>query len=297
MKNDVTHLNLLRSTFHLSKNKIKIEEGFELMVYENKSTIPESISFKNNPKNRIHIQFCDAGSFQVRTSNKPDIELLKGDFLISNKRFLDVVIHKSTRIITLSVNHQKFHRIFNDGNTLTSGFVNQPIEKNVFLSGKTSPVNCVILSQIVQSLTQNKNDIYIRGKAYELLCVFMHQFISSQNNVCTYFKCKENLEKLKKAKSILENNISEPPNLGELSKVVMLPFSKLQKGFKAVYGYTLYDYLRHYKMTQAVLLLKRNNLSIQEIALEIGYSTSSHFITAFRKKFGTTPKRYVANLK
>ncbi|MBW1294432.1 helix-turn-helix transcriptional regulator [Aquimarina litoralis] len=297
MRSDVSDLNVIRSTPHLPKNKIKIEEGFELMVYENKNTIPESFSFQNNTKNSIHLHFCDAGSCKVSANNRSNVELLKGTFLICNMGLLDVAIHKNTRIIILSINHHKLHRIFAEGKALTRGFANQPIEKDVFFSGKTSPVNCVILSQIVQSLTQNKNGIYIRAKAYELLCVFIHQFMSKENNVCTYFKCRENLEKLKNAKEILENNISEPPSLVELSKIVLLPFSKLQKGFKEVYGYTLYDYLRHYKMMQAMQLLKRNNLTIQEVALEIGYSTSSHFITAFRKKFGITPKKYIMNLK
>lgn len=297
MKKDLFHLNSIWNHLDLYENKIEIEEGIELLIQENKTTESGRFWFKNNIKNDIQIHFCDAGNCKIGRRYESDIELTKGTFLLSNTGLSNLMIQKNTKIITLTIDHQKFCEMFGGENVQKTNFVCRSIENNVFMLDKTSPVNCVVLSQITQSLAQNKSIIYIRAKVYELICVFLHQLIDAENEVCPYFKNKENLEKLKKAKLILENNISEPPNLIELSKIVMLPFSKLQKGFKEVYGYTLYDYLRHYKMTQAVQLLKRNNLSIQEIALEIGYSTSSHFITAFRKKFGTTPKRYVANLK
>jgi AraC-like DNA-binding protein len=36
--------------------------------------------------------------------------------------------------------------------------------------------------------------------------------------------------------------------------------------------------------------------NVSEVGLKIGYSTSSHFIAAFRKKIGTTPKKYLMSL-
>jgi AraC-like DNA-binding protein len=36
--------------------------------------------------------------------------------------------------------------------------------------------------------------------------------------------------------------------------------------------------------------------NVNEVGLKVGYSTASHFISAFKKKFGTTPKKYLMGL-
>jgi AraC-like DNA-binding protein len=44
-------------------------------------------------------------------------------------------------------------------------------------------------------------------------------------------------------------------------------------------------------------LLLSNKYSVGEIGLRVGYSTPSHFIAAFKKKYGTTPKKYLSELQ
>ena len=46
-------------------------------------------------------------------------------------------------------------------------------------------------------------------------------------------------------------------------------------------------------MNVASQLLTSKNYNVNEVALYLGYSTSSHFINAFKNKFGTTPKKYL----
>jgi len=43
-------------------------------------------------------------------------------------------------------------------------------------------------------------------------------------------------------------------------------------------------------------MLESGEHNVSEVALRIGYSTSSHFIASFKKKFGTTPKKYLMSL-
>jgi AraC-like DNA-binding protein len=49
-------------------------------------------------------------------------------------------------------------------------------------------------------------------------------------------------------------------------------------------------------MEEARRLLETNTLNVNEVGLKVGYSTSSHFIAAFKKKFGITPKKYIQSL-
>jgi AraC family transcriptional activator of pyochelin receptor len=50
-------------------------------------------------------------------------------------------------------------------------------------------------------------------------------------------------------------------------------------------------------MEHARRLLETNQFNVNEVGTQVGYSTASHFIAAFKKKFGTTPKKYVMSLQ
>ena len=65
---------------------------------------------------------------------------------------------------------------------------------------------------------------------------------------------------------------------------------KLKQGFKELFATTPFAYLRNYRLEMAQNLLLENNMSVLAVASAVGYANSSHFATAFRKKFGISPK-------
>jgi AraC-like DNA-binding protein len=87
--------------------------------------------------------------------------------------------------------------------------------------------------------------------------------------------------------------MTEPPSLQELANEIGLTLKKLKDGFKQIYGDSVYSFLFDYKMEVARKLLETNQYNVNEVGHKVGYSTASHFITAFKKKFGTTPKKYI----
>jgi AraC-like DNA-binding protein len=92
------------------------------------------------------------------------------------------------------------------------------------------------------------------------------------------------------------SRMAEPPSLQELSNEIGLSLKKLKEGFKQIYGEPVYSFLFDYKMEYARKLLDSGEYNVNEVGLKVGYSTASHFIAAFRKKFGTTPKKYIMSL-
>ena len=100
-------------------------------------------------------------------------------------------------------------------------------------------------------------------------------------------------KKIRDAKEIIISKMTEPPSLIELSSQVDISVKNLKEGFKQVYGNTVFGYLFEHKMNVASQMLTSKNHNVNEVALHLGYSTSSHFINAFKKKFGTTPKKYL----
>lgn len=108
---------------------------------------------------------------------------------------------------------------------------------------------------------------------------------------------EQNVLKIKRAKEIIISRMAEPPSLQELASEIDLSLKKLKEGFKQIYSDTVYSFLLNYKMEHARKLLESNQYNVNEIGLQVGYSTASHFIAAFKKKFGTTPKKYSLNTK
>src|SRR5690606_33128931 len=107
---------------------------------------------------------------------------------------------------------------------------------------------------------------------------------------------ENNVRNIRMAKDILIQRMAEPPTLQELSEVIVLSLKKLKEGFKEIYGDTVFGFLFDYKMDFARKLIENGQHNVNEVGLKTGYSTASHFIAAFKKKFGTTPKKYVQSV-
>src|SRR5690606_33872508 len=95
---------------------------------------------------------------------------------------------------------------------------------------------------------------------------------------------------------LLLENMAEPPTSHELADEVGINIKKLQQGFKQVHGDTAYGFMFDYKMEYARKLLDSATYNVNEVGSTIGESPASHFIAAFKKKFGTTPKKYLMSL-
>jgi AraC-like DNA-binding protein len=97
--------------------------------------------------------------------------------------------------------------------------------------------------------------------------------------------------KIHEAKKILEGYISQkPPSFRSISKQVALNSLKLKTGFRQYFNMGMFEWLYEQKMLQARHLILTTNNPIKEIGNLVGYSRSSNFITAFRKRFGVTKR-------
>jgi AraC-like DNA-binding protein len=119
---------------------------------------------------------------------------------------------------------------------------------------------------------------------------------SDTDNYCPYLEEEENVEKIRQAKRIIIERMAEPPTLTELAKEIDLPLAYLKDGFKQIYGETVFNFLWEYKMEYARRMLNTKKYNVSEVSYEVGYSTASHFIAAFKKKFGITPKKYMGKI-
>jgi len=102
----------------------------------------------------------------------------------------------------------------------------------------------------------------------------------------------EDIVAIYSADHLLQRDLHWPGDQYKLAKQAGISERKLKIGFKQLFGMAVFERLTWHRMQYAQLLLKTSDRSIEEIALEVGYSTRNSFITAFRQHFNITPRKW-----
>jgi len=94
------------------------------------------------------------------------------------------------------------------------------------------------------------------------------------------------------AQRLLHDDLAQPPDLASLAKAVGTNARRLNEAFRNCAGATVFEYLREARMEQARKLLRETGLAVQVIASDLGYDNPANFATAFRARFGLSPRDY-----
>jgi len=92
-------------------------------------------------------------------------------------------------------------------------------------------------------------------------------------------------------RDFLDVNYAEPPSLLALARQFGTNDFKLKKGFRELFGTTVFGYIAERRLTVAHQLLTITDQSVQEVAESVGFTNAAHFATAFRRKFGLRPSQ------
>jgi AraC-like DNA-binding protein len=210
---------------------------------------------------------------------------------------LNIEIAPKSWLITILVSIKKFHGLFTTDAEHIPFLSKENKDKKYYNDSDVSPSMAIVLNQMFHyNLNPSIKNLYYKGKGYELLSLFFNRNEDPNAEQCPFLIDEENVLKIKKAKEIIIANMAEPPSLEALANQVGLTLKKLKMGFKQIYGDTVYGFLFDYKMEYARQLLDSGSYNVNEVGLKIGYSTGSHFIAAFKKKFATTPKKYLMSM-
>ena len=295
MQNEFSNLkSVAKSTF----TETFIEDGFFVLIRKNDSNINEVLE-REIDSSFIQFHFCLKGSLNfIFNQGNYALKIHEGSSLLLYNPQRDLPIHvelqPETSLVSLVISIKKFHGLFSKDANYITFLTEDNRDKKYYKDGQIAPSMAVVLNQMLGfNLNSSIKSLYYKGKAYELLSLFFNRSEDANIEQCPFLVDEVNVAKLKKAKDIIIANMAEPPSLQELADTIGLSLKKLKEGFKQIYGDTVYSFLFDYKMEVARKLLESGDHNVNEVGLKVGYSTSSHFIAAFKKKFGTTPKKYI----
>ncbi len=179
------------------------------------------------------------------------------------------------------------------GDTLSENILNfshrSSFTKILPLCGKT---RMVIESLLNHNYTDSLENIYINAQMqmlllYSLDCMVGEKELDVIN--CKFLANEADREKIARSREILIQHIGEPITIRELSRKVAINECYLKKGFKEMFGTTIFDFYQSQRMEHARYLLYEKGLSVTEVSMMLGYSSISHFSTAFKKHTGLKP--------
>ncbi len=210
---------------------------------------------------------------------------------------IEVELAPNTWLVSVLISIAKFHSLFSSDADHISFLTPENSSKKYYDNLPFTSSIAVVLSQILQAKVHDSmKSLYFKGKVYELLSLYFNKNEDPSLEQCPFLVDEENVRKIRKAKDIILERMSDPPSLENLATEIGLSLKKLKEGFKQLYGDTVFAYLLDHKMEEARRMLDSQKFNVNEVGLKLGYSTASHFIAAFKKKYGTTPKKYLGSL-
>ncbi len=103
---------------------------------------------------------------------------------------------------------------------------------------------------------------------------------------------EKELNRLKKILEYIHNNYGNKISLEEIAGTINICTNECCRFFKKYMNATISAYILDYRIEKSLYLLDNTDLSITELAHNIGFSSGSYYTQVFRKKMGFTPIQY-----
>jgi len=253
-----------------------------MMVYHYQKDIPSD--------NYFELRFCISGNVYCKQKDTEcnSCRFEKSRNCSDRMESVDILsfrfspVHLSQFVKSSKINNSLTDDILN--------FIHQSsFSKILSLCGRS---RIVLDSLLCHNYTDSLENIYVNAQAqmlvlYSLECMLGEKDVESFQ--CKFLANEADRQKIAKAREILLQHIGEPLTIKALSRKVAINECYLKKGFKEMFGTTIFDFYQGQRMEHARYLLYEKGLSVTDVSVMLGYSSISHFSTAFKKHTGLKP--------
>ena len=286
--------------------EIRIRAGLKLSILDFSPPVDTVINFDVEHAQLIFGYFFSGGvksTINYALSRKMGINAKTGFCGISFLPHLRVsnkfpagspvrAIHIQVETVLLNVMiEEEFDYMPSDFRAIVEGSLDQ----HYYRFGTMTPSMQIAVYQMLncpyQGLTKR---LYLESKTMELMALQLEQSVFGNNGAKISQALRPaDIERIHEAKDIIIHNMQKPPSLLEIARQVGLNDFKLKKGFRQVFGKTVFGYLHEHRMEQSRQLLEEGKMNVKEVSHVIGYMNSHSFSDAFKKQFGVRPSTYL----
>jgi len=253
-----------------------------LIVYHFNEMIPE--------ENYLELKFCVAGNFYCKEKET------ECDFCKLNNTKTCIEKIESVDILSFTYSPTYLQQFAKAHKKEHSHFEQVVSFNHPYSFSKTSNL-CVKTTGAIQALlnhhyTDTRENIFINAQTQIIFLYTTDCLLGEKEEdefTCKFLSNEEDREKIINAREILLQHIGEPITIKALSRKVAINECYLKKGFKEIFGTTIFDFYQGQRMEHAKYLLYEKGLSVTEVSSSLGYSSISHFSTAFKNHTGIKP--------
>lgn len=150
----------------------------------------------------------------------------------------------------------------------------------------TKPFSTTILLSRIKNLLDSRQklrEVFSRGTSFELKKISINVTDEAFMN---------------RIMKLIDENLSESEfDTDKLASSLKMSRSQLYRKIKALTNQTVHDFVMTYRLNKAAELLLQGDLSISEVAYQVGFSLPTNFTRSFVKQFGETPSKYVDSFR
>ena len=296
----INDINLTQNTGKRSFVHEFAENGLSLYTGYDQQSDEVSMVHSEVPSRIIQFYFCLDGQLEFNFGPHYQKQLQSGHYFFmynpQKELVFDLIPEVGTKWTAAYTTVEKLHSLFvNEAEVLT--FLNgENAAKPLYDEREySSTVKWALESLFTSELSAASRKIFAKGKLLEVLALHFDRR-SEDTEACPFLRDENTRTQIKLAKNVLIDRMTQPPNISDLARESGISEYKLKSGFKEMYGNTVGGFVLDYKMNYAKAMLDSRSYQVSEVAYALGYGNPSHFITAFKKKYQITPKKYLQQL-
>ncbi|ETI69920.1 AraC family transcriptional regulator [Neobacillus vireti] len=165
----------------------------------------------------------------------------------------------------------------------------------IVVHGKDEIETALLWKSLLIQATKRNNEFFeevLSNIAYSLIISILQDFVPDLNK-SNHMNIPEKYSMLlNQAQLYIHDNLSNSLKLTEVAKHLHISGRHLSRIFVSELGVSFSKYVRDERINRAVLLLKKTNLSIKEIAEETGFINVQYFTRVFTTMMQTSPGRF-----
>jgi len=248
-----------------------------------------------NMEDYVNICMCMAGTeYEIRfdaSKIRSRLQTSRYHFnYIPDSRY-QLVLPKKIRTVHLAMNRDYYTNLLNTFEIPATELQKKVQREEPFNSGPLhagTAMKNIFIDLFSTPLTGKIKDLYVESKVMEIVALQVSEKLAAKKDLQAVRK--KDRDTFHDLKTYLDRSLTEEHSLKSLSTQFGLNEFKLKKGFRELFGTSVFDYLLDQRLCLAKSLLQEGGFRVNEVAARIGYKNANHFSTAFKQKFGITPK-------
>ncbi len=170
------------------------------------------------------------------------------------------------------------------------------INRRAFLREETEVPGIADVTHALLEETSQKRDVLSRECATGLAILLVVQLARMEaedtDPLESSLRHKTGLDQVRPALAYIQENYSLPMKISELAVVCHMSESHFRRLFEENIGMTPVEYLNRFRIWRACDLIRKSGSSMEEVAMKVGFSTTSTFNRNFKRVTGSSPYQW-----